>query len=366
MTKEIVRVNLGEKKSYDIVIGNEILSDFSSHLNKTGSYSKVFVITDSNVAKFHLKAFSDNLNQSGISHKSIIIEAGEKSKDFANLQNLCGQILKEGIDRKALLIALGGGVIGDLCAFVASILLRGISFVQVPTTLLAAVDSSVGGKTAINSEFGKNLIGSFYQPKLVFCDLNFLNSLSEREFLSGYGEVVKYGLIKDHEFFSYLEQNWQKIKDRDVEALTKVVMTSCKIKAQIVSIDEKEGGVRALLNLGHSFGHVYETETNYSNELFHGEAVAIGMIMAAKMSAKIGIFDANEINKIEDHLQKVGLPTSSQDIRKEWNIENLVSHVYKDKKVEGGKLTFILLERIGCAIIKKDVDKALFIEVITS
>lgn len=362
MVKEIIKVSLGNR-SYDIVIGSDIFADFSSHL-KT-SYSKIFVITDRNIAALHLQKFSDKLNKFNLTHHNITLDAGEKTKDFSHLQNLCEQILSAGIDRKTLLIAFGGGVIGDLCGFVASILLRGIDFIQIPTTLLAMVDSSVGGKTAINSKYGKNLIGSFYQPKLIFCDLEFLQTLPEREFLAGYAEVVKYGLIRDKEFFGYLEKNWEKIKNRDAKIMQNIILKSCQIKAQIVSEDEKENkDVRALLNFGHTFGHIFETETDYSDELLHGESVAIGMVLAMKLSVVMGIFDEKKLTRVTNHFCQIGLPASALNIRKSWDIKRLVTHIYKDKKVENGKLTFILLNEIGAAKVYKDVAEKLFAKVI--
>ena len=359
----LVRVEL-DNRGYDIVIGKNVRSDLAKYLAKIGKFSKVFIVTDENIAALHLAEFSQILSGANIDHKNIILKAGEKTKDFANLQNLCDQILSEQIDRKALIIALGGGVIGDLCGFVASILLRGISFIQVPTTLLAAVDSSVGGKTAINSKFGKNLIGTFYQPKLVLCDLDFLQTLPNRDFLSGYAEVLKYGLINDLDFFNFLQENADKIKNRDPELIKKIIVKSCQAKAEIVGQDETEQGKRALLNFGHTFGHIFETETNYSSELMHGEAVGIGMIMAAFMSYQMGFITKEGVEKIRNHLREVGLFTSPNQVRKEWNIANLLSHLYKDKKVKNNQLTFILLKEIGEAFIQDNVEENTFLRVL--
>ncbi len=363
MKTDQVRVNLGQR-SYDVKIGSGIRLNIANNLAKIGNFSKVFVVTDMNVAKLHLEEFSYILNKSNIEHKNIILEAGEKTKDFANLQNLCDEILSHGIDRKTLLIAFGGGVIGDLCGFVASILLRGIDFVQVPTTLLSAVDSSVGGKTAINSKFGKNLIGSFYQPKLVLCDVDFLQTLSDRDFISGYAEVIKYGLIDDEDFFVFLEENIKKIKNKDPKILQELIVKSCDIKSKIVSQDETEQGSRALLNFGHTFGHIFETETNYSNELFHGEGVGIGMIMATVMSKNLGLIKEEDVLRIKKHLIAVGLFYSPKEVRKDWNVKNLLKHLYKDKKVKNNQLTFILLRRIGEAFIKNNVTEDIFLEVL--
>ncbi|MCE3255715.1 MAG: bifunctional shikimate kinase/3-dehydroquinate synthase [Rickettsiaceae bacterium] len=363
--KEVITLNL-QDKSYDILVGSGVISEIAGQISRIKSYSKIIVLTDSNVAGLHLHALNDELKKLPIESKNIIVEAGEKSKSFSNLQTVLEQILEIGIDRKSLLIAFGGGVVGDLCGFAASILLRGVDFIQVPTTLLSAVDSSVGGKTAINSKSGKNLIGSFYQPKLVLCDLNFLDTLPERDFVCGYAEAVKYGFIRDKNFFNYLEENLDKIKKRDKEVLQKIIVRSCQIKAEIVGADERENDVRAILNFGHTFGHVFETETGYSNELFHGEAVAIGMVLASKMSAHLGLLDGNLVSVAVNHLQKIGLPVSPKAIRKSWDIEALTRHLYKDKKTDGKKLTFILLEEMGKSLIKKDVDEKAFLDVIKS
>lgn len=345
-----IKLELGQR-SYDILVGKKsikYLADFLAQNN----YSKIFLLADENAAKHHLTSFDGILKD----YQKIIIASGEQSKSFDFLEKICEEILHKGCDRKSLIIAFGGGVVGDLAGFVASILLRGIDFVQVPTTLLAMVDSSVGGKVAINSKFGKNLIGSFYQPKLVICDLNFLATLTSRHLKSGYGEIVKYGLIYDYDFFEYLEKNYQHIFNLDAEVLQLVITRSCEIKARIVGRDEKESNERALLNFGHTFGHIFETETNYSDEIFHGEAVVLGMLMAAKMSLNFGMILENDFWRIKDHLENCGFITTHKNIRPTWNEENLISHLYKDKKTEDKNLTFILLKKIGEALIKKSVN----------
>jgi 3-dehydroquinate synthase len=353
-----VSVSLAEK-SYDILIGKNALENLSDFLAQK-NYSKIFIITDENVAKLHLESLRSILQDPEI----IITKAGETTKSFEFLEKISEEILTKNIDRKSLIIAFGGGVIGDLSGFIASILLRGIDFIQVPTTLLAAVDSSVGGKTAINSKSGKNLIGSFYQPKLVICDLNFLETLGEREFRSGYAEIVKYGYIFDEKFLRFLEENQKKIFAKDEEVLTKIITRSCEIKAEIVGRDEKESGERALLNFGHTFGHTFETETNYSDEILHGEAVALGMVMATKMSQNFGNVSQSDFLRVKNHLENCGFVTDPKKIRKNWNQKNLVSHLYKDKKNEGKNLTFILLEKLGKGIIKKAVSLAEFEKVL--
>ncbi len=353
-----IKVEL-ENRSYDIVIESGAINKLSDFLlNK--NYSKIFVITDNNVAKLHLETLQEALKNNNIPQEIFITEAGEQTKSFIFLEKLCEEILSKGLDRKSLIIAFGGGVIGDLSGFIASILVRGIDFVQVPTTLLAAVDSSVGGKTAINSKSGKNLIGTFYQPKLVLCDLNFLKTLSQRELRCGYAEVVKYGFIRDLEFFEFLEKNYHKVFAKgdnfDEEILEKIIRRSCEVKAEIVAKDEKESGERALLNFGHTFGHVFETETNYSDLILHGEAVALGMVMAAKMSQNLNMISENDFLRIKKHIDACGFITDEKKLKFDWNYDNLVSHLYKDKKNEGKNLTFILLEKIGVGVVRKAVE----------
>ena len=349
MTKKIA-VELGDR-SYDIIIAKISLENLSQFLAQK-NYSKIFILTDENVADLHLARLQTVMLKS----ETITVPAGEQTKSFSIFEKICEEILAKGIDRKSLIIAFGGGVVGDLAGFVASILLRGIDFVQIPTTLLAAVDSSVGGKTAINSKVGKNLIGSFYQPKLVLCNLEFLKTLPARELRSGYAEVLKYGLIRDENFFAFLEKNYQKIFTHDTEFLEKIITRSCEMKAEIVGRDEQESGERMLLNFGHTFGHVFETETGYSDEILHGEAVAMGMKMAAKMSQNFGLISENDFERIAHHLENCGFVTNPKKIRKNWNEENLISHLAKDKKNEGKNLTFILLKKIGDAVIQKGVE----------
>lgn len=353
-----ISLNLKER-SYEILIGSGVINNLPEFLNKR-NYSRIIVISDKNVANFHLQ----KLNKVISNFENIILDAGEQTKSFAILEQVCEEILAKGIDRKSLIIAFGGGVIGDLSGFISSILLRGIDFIQIPTTLLSCVDSSVGGKTAINSNFGKNLIGSFYQPKLVICDLDFLTTLDKRELKSGYAEVVKYGLIKDLDFFEFLEKNYQKIFTQDSETLTYIIKKSCEIKADIVSRDEKESGERALLNFGHTFGHIFETETNYSSEILHGEAVSIGMVMAVKMSYNFSLISHDDYLRILTHFQNCELVVTPHQIRENWNQENLTRHLFKDKKHENNNLTFILLQKIGDALINKKVDLTAFSKVL--
>lgn len=337
-----LNVDLGER-SYEIVIGDNLFPELEKHIPQ----KKVFIVTDENVANFHLTKLEAALDAMDVEHKVRILPAGESTKSFANLELVTDWLLENKIERKSTVIAFGGGVIGDLVGFAASIALRGINFIQIPTTLLSQVDSSVGGKTAINSKHGKNLVGAFYQPKLVLADTSLLETLPKREFLSGYAEVVKYGLINNPEFFDWLDNNSLESKENLVQA----IYESCKSKAAVVAQDEREGGIRALLNLGHTFGHAFEAETGFSDKLLHGEGVALGMVMAFKFS------NAPDTEKMIQHFNKVGLPTEPKEYLDEWNIDKLISHMYSDKKVDGGKLVFILAKAIGQSYIAKDVDE---------
>ncbi|MFT4718396.1 MAG: 3-dehydroquinate synthase [Rickettsiales bacterium] len=349
-----IHINLGQN-SYNIFVGSHICNKINEFLIGK-NYSKIIIITDQNLAKFHLDNFEKEIAKSNLPIKKIIIESGEKSKSFVNLEKITEEALNFPIDRKSLIIAFGGGVVGDISGFAASILLRSIDFIQVPTTLLAMTDSSVGGKTAINSNHGKNLIGSFYQPKLVICDLKFLKTLPDRDFFSGYAEVMKYGLIIDIEFFQFLEDNLEKIKEKDSKILEKIITKSCEIKATIVAKDEREYGLRRILNFGHTFGHIFETESNYSGEILHGEAVAIGMILACKMSENLGFLTKEDVKRVEDHLKNANLPISAFYFREKWDEESLIAHLYKDKKIKNNSLTFILLKKIGESLIKEGIE----------
>ncbi|MCH2038324.1 MAG: 3-dehydroquinate synthase [Rickettsiales bacterium] len=356
-TQQILHVDLDEN-SYDIHIGQHLLSQAGQLIDPLLSLKKVIIVTDENVATLHLKQLEASLTASQISHTSIVVPAGEKTKCLAQLEQLINQILATKPERKLTIIAFGGGVIGDLAGFAASIILRGIPFIQIPTTLLSQVDSSVGGKTGINSNYGKNLIGSFYQPKLVLADMNLLHTLSDREYRAGYAEVVKYGVINNAEFFDWLDNNIDKINAKDTATLSEAVRVSCQSKSDVVAQDEKESGIRALLNLGHTFGHALEAECHYDGSLIHGEAVAVGMVMAMQFSHVSGLCAKEEVTKLEEHLKKAQLPTSIHDIKPSWDAKALLKHMYQDKKVANGKLVFILTRKIGEAFIAKDVEEA--------
>lgn len=343
--------------AYDILIGDELLARAGESIRHVHSgKQEAIIITDENVAAAHLPQLEASLDDADITHHAITLPAGEKTKSFAQYEALMEALLARNPERKTLLIALGGGVIGDLTGFAASTLLRGVPFVQIPTTLLAQVDSSVGGKTAINSRAGKNLIGTFYQPRQVLADTGLLASLPPRQMRAGYAEVVKYGLINDPEFFEWLEEHGAEVLEPQRKAIAYAVKVSCQHKAAIVAEDEREGGKRALLNLGHTFGHALEAETGFSETLLHGEAVAIGMVMAFQLSTQLGLCDEADTQRVIAHLRGVGLPTQLSDISGvKWQADALLAHMAKDKKVSDGKLTFILARGIGKAFITREV-----------
>lgn len=351
---ESLNVDLGER-SYDILIGEGLLERAGELMLPVLPQRRVIVITDDTVAPLHLPALAASLTRSGIRHTVIPLPSGESSKSFAMLERLLDTILAENPERKTTLIALGGGVMGDLVGFAAATLLRGVPFVQIPTTLLAQVDSSVGGKTGINSRYGKNLIGAFYQPKLVIADTGILQTLPLRQKQAGYAEIVKYGLIEDENFFAWLEKNGHKVLAGDTEATIHAVHTSCRQKADTVIADEREAGKRALLNLGHTFGHALEAETGYTDTLLHGEAVALGMVLAFRLSVAKGLCPADDLARVEAHLRAVGLPVEITAIRPEWDVPALIRHCQQDKKVSDGKMTFILARGIGKSFISQDV-----------
>lgn len=360
---ESVKVSLGNR-SYDILIGNGLIKNAGEHIVKILPSKKVFIVTDDNVAKIYLASLQKSLDAAGIKHSHYIIPHGESSKSFSSLELLLDRIFETKPDRKTTLIALGGGVVGDLTGFAASIVLRGINFIQIPTTLLAQVDSSVGGKTGINNKYGKNLVGSFYQPLLVLADTDAIKTLPQREFLAGYAEIVKYGFIDDAEFFGWLDVNLQKILAHDNTTLQYIIKASCLAKAKIVTEDERESGARALLNFGHTFGHALEKSTGYSDKLLHGEAVAIGMVFAFKLSQKMGLCSSEDVTKATNHLKKSGLRISPLDIQREWNQDELMQAMRQDKKAYDGKLTFILAKGIGTSFIENNVSEHVVMEVV--
>ena len=349
-------VALGER-SYDILVGEGLVARAGALMRPVLPAPRTIVVTDTSVGPLHAGALAASLAEAGIAADTLTVPAGEASKDFATLERLLDGMIARRAERSTTLVALGGGVVGDLTGFAASILLRGVPFVQIPTTLLAQVDSSVGGKTGINSARGKNLIGSFYQPRLVLADIGALETLPRRELLAGYAEVVKYGLLGDAGFFAWLERNGRALLDGDPGLRREAVYRSCAAKAAIVAEDERETGRRALLNLGHTFGHALEAELGYDGRLLHGEAVAIGMVMAFALSARLGLGpDAAEVARVTRHLAAVGLPTSPGDVPGvRWDPDRLLDHMSRDKKVQDGRITFILARGIGQAEVRRDV-----------
>jgi 3-dehydroquinate synthase len=354
-----VDVALGDR-AYDIVIGRDVLPTLGARIAAIRPGVRTAIVTDRTVARHWLKPTEASLAQADIPTSSIVVEEGEGSKSYAGLEKVSEALIAARIERNDLVIALGGGVVGDLAGFAAAILRRGVDFVQVPTSLLAQVDSSVGGKTGINSPQGKNLIGSFHQPILVIADTAVLDTLSPRQFRAGYAEVAKYGLLGDEAFFAWLEKNYGDVFSGGA-AREHAIATSCRAKAAIVARDERETGERALLNLGHTFGHALEAATGFSDRLFHGEGVAVGMVLAAEFSAQLGKISDADAARIKHHLAAVGLPTKLQDIAgfaQEGlaDADQLMTLMAQDKKVKRGKLTFILLEAIGRAVIAPNVE----------
>jgi len=358
----IVDVALGER-AYDIVIGRDVLPSLGSRLAALRPGVRTAIVTDRNVARHWLEKTESSLAEAGIASSRIIVEEGEGSKTYAGLEKVSEALIAARIERNDLVIALGGGIVGDLAGFAAAILRRGVDFVQVPTSLLAQVDSSVGGKTGINSPQGKNLLGAFHQPVLVIADTAVLDTLPPRQFRAGYAEVAKYGVLGDAAFFAWLEANHGDIFAGGT-AREHAIATSCRAKAAIVARDERETGERALLNLGHTFGHALEAATGFSDRLFHGEGVAVGMVLAAELSAELGMIGPTDAARVKRHLAEVGLPTRLQDIAgfaQEGiaDADALMALMAQDKKVKRGRLTFILLEAVGRAVIAPDVEPAL-------
>ncbi|MBI1239976.1 MAG: 3-dehydroquinate synthase [Alphaproteobacteria bacterium] len=352
---ETVPVALGDR-AYEILIGPGLLAEAGVRIAPLLKRGKAAIVTDETVARHYAPMLAESFARATIAATTIALPPGEGTKSFAGLERLSEALLAAELERGDMIVALGGGVIGDLAGFAAGILKRGIDFVQIPTTLLAQVDSSVGGKTAINATAGKNMIGLFYQPRLVLADTGVLATLPEREMHAGYAEIAKYGLLGDAEFFAWCETNGKKVLARDPAALAYAIKHSCEMKAHIVARDEREGGVRALLNLGHTFGHALEAETGYSAQLLHGESVAIGCALAFDLSARLGLCSPNDAARVRAHFRALGLKAAIADIEGlTADPQRLIAHMAHDKKVAGGKLTFILARGIGEAFITQDV-----------
>ena len=361
MSVRTVHVDLAGR-GYDITIGPGLIDRVGALAAPLLAAPRVIVVSDSTVAPLYGARVARSFESAGVRVDALTVPAGESSKEFGAFDRLMNALLDRRPDRKTTLIALGGGVVGDLTGFAASVLLRGVDFIQVPTTLLAQVDSSVGGKTGINTRHGKNLVGSFYQPRLVVADSDVLDTLPRRELLAGYAEVAKYGLVDDPAFWAWCEANGADLLAGDAAKRGHAIEWSCRAKARIVATDERETtDLRALLNLGHTFGHALEAETGFGPNLLHGEAVGAGMAMAFDLSARLGLCPAADAGRVRRHLGAVGLPvhlrTIGGDNRRQWDALKLIDHMRGDKKAEGGRLTFILARGIGQSFVTRDVDE---------
>ncbi len=357
---DVVRVSLGER-SYDIEISSR-LDQIGERLKPLGLGRKVAVVTNPTVKQLYGQRLSDGLKAAGFTVLPIEVPDGEEFKNLDWANSIYTALLINGFDRKSALVALGGGVIGDLTGFAAATFMRGVPFIQAPTTLLAMVDSSVGGKTGVNHPMGKNMIGAFYQPKKVLMDLGVLKTLPKEEFLSGMAEVIKYGVIRDAKFFDYLEKNREKILSLDADAVGHIVRRSCEIKAGVVSKDEREGGLRAILNFGHTIGHAIETIENYTRR--HGEAVAIGMACASRLAHRTGLCDASVPERVEKLIKSYDLPTDLTGLSRRPSGTALMDTMQVDKKAEGGKVKFVLPKKIGEVVITKEWDEGALREVL--
>lgn len=364
-TAATVRVNLGAR-SYDVVIGAGLIDSAAAHIGPHLHRKKVAIVSDQTVARHHLARLQTALDAGGIAHSALQLPPGEATKNWAHLAQATEWLLEQKIERRDLVIALGGGVIGDLIGFASAILRRGVRFVQIPTSLLAQVDSSVGGKTGINTSQGKNLVGAFHQPTLVLADIGVLETLPARDLLSGYGEVVKYGLLGDADFFDWLEVQGPKLAAGDAAARHQAVLRSVQMKAAIVERDETEEGERALLNLGHTFCHALEKATGYSDRLLHGEGVAIGCALAFELSQRMGLCAQEAPSRVRAHLRAMGMKTDLADIAGDLpGPEALLALMGQDKKVIDGRLRFILARAIGQAFVAEDVPSDLVLSVLT-
>jgi 3-dehydroquinate synthase len=357
-TDERLRVELGAR-SYDIVVGRGLLARAGEELARVLPRPDVIIVTDANLAATaHLSVLEQSLDGAAVARGRIVLPPGEATKSVAQLAELLDRLLDLGAERTTTVVAFGGGVIGDLAGFAAAIALRGLPCVQIPTTLLAQVDSAIGGKTGINTRHGKNLIGAFHQPRLVLADTAVLASLPPRELRAGYAEVVKYGLIDRPDFFAWLEMHAEQVLAGEPAAQQHAILESCRAKAAVVAADEREQGARGLLNLGHTFGHALEAACGYGDGLLHGEAVALGMVMAFELSARLGLCPAADARRVRAHLAAVGLPTALSMVRPEgFAAEALLAAIGHDKKTQGGRPRFVLARGIGRAFTGAEVDR---------
>lgn len=343
-------------RAYNIIIGHNLLESAGQRLSKQFAGARFGIVTDTEVAREQLPRLEQSMREADLEFSTFVVPHGEKTKSIKHLDTVVEAMLAARLERGDVILALGGGVVGDLTGFAASIIRRGMRFVQLPTSLLAQVDSSVGGKTGINSPHGKNLIGAFHQPSLVLADLDSLETLPQRQFAAGYAEVAKYGLLGDIAFFDWLENNLREI-NAGGPARAEAIARSCQAKAHVVLDDELEHGSRALLNLGHTFGHALEAATQYSDRLFHGEGVSLGMCLAHAYSTRLGLAPGQDVGRVEAHLKAAGLPTKLSDIAGDLApTDQLLKHIEQDKKVTRGQLNFVLTRGIGQAFVKKDVD----------
>ncbi|MDO6589582.1 3-dehydroquinate synthase [Loktanella sp. D2R18] len=352
-------------REYDIHIGPGLLGQAGPYVAAFGGRKHICIITDETVAGLHLAQLQAGLTAAGLTSEALALPAGEATKCWAQLEKSVEWLLAQKVERGDVVIAFGGGVIGDLAGFAAAIMRRGVRFVQIPTTLLAQVDSSVGGKTGINSPMGKNLIGAFHQPSLVLADTALLGTLTARDFLAGYGEVVKYGMLGDAAFFDWLEKQGPALAAGDMDARIRAVTRSCEMKADVVRRDEKENGDRALLNLGHTFGHALEAATGYSDRLLHGEGVAIGCALAFELSARLGLCSQEDPSRVRAHLRDMGMKVDMADIAGDLpDGAGLLALMGQDKKVLDGKLRFVLARGIGGAFMTSDVPSDVVLSVL--
>lgn len=354
--------------SYDILIGTDLLQRAGALLAPLLPQKKAVIITDSNVETLYLERLQNSLSETGITFRTHVIMPGEASKSFKTFESIIDSILEDGIERKTAIIALGGGVVGDLAGFIAASTLRGLPFVQIPTTLLSQVDSSVGGKTGINTRWGKNLVGAFCQPLTVLADVSTLQTLPPRELKAGYAEIVKAGLIGSRRLFRWCELNGKAVLEGNTEAQTEAVRQACAFKTEVVAADEREqqaSNGRALLNLGHTFGHALEAEMGYDGRLLHGEAVSVGMQLACALSVRLGLCPAADYERLTAHLHALEMPAHVRDLPYSFSARTLITHMQRDKKMQDGKLSFVLLRGIGEAFTSRDIDDHLVHEVLT-
>jgi 3-dehydroquinate synthase len=355
------------QKPYDVLIGRGLIDEAGARIRPLLKRGRVAVVMDETIRDLHGAQLARSLERAGVTMASAVVPPGEETKSFKGLEQLCDRLLALELDRGDLIVAFGGGVVGDLAGFTAAVLKRGVDFVQIPTTLLAQVDSSVGGKTAIDTPRGKNLIGAFHQPRLVLADLGVLETLPRRELLCGYAEVIKYGLLGDFAFFEWLEGNGRRVLALEEGAVGYAVRRAVEMKAEIVAEDEREAGRRALLNLGHTFAHALEAETGFGEALKHGEAVALGCALAFRFSARIGVCPGQDAERVSKAIGACGLPTRLVDLESHpLRVERLIAHMSQDKKAEGGELTFILVRGLGEAFVAKDVPRPALAEFLLS